>query len=218
MEIPALEDCLETAKIEQIFLTLPDFLQKHGYKVGEYTTRLAWQVMKDGRNPPSQDDMKLLQSIELMARYHDLGKADIMQEILMKDGPLTQHEYTLIKAHTILGAGLIRHALIAPDHEPRRPDWRQAAAQCCQYHHERWDGSGYPFGLCGQEIPFLARIVSIADAYDAMMADRPYHLGMSEQAALDEIQKNAGTQFDPTLALLFVNGEKEKYKQTSQAS
>ena len=78
------------------------------------------------------------------------------------------------------------------------------AAQCCLYHHERWDGNGYPFGFSKESIPLPARIIGIADAYDAMIADRPYHKGISEAAALAEIQKGAGTQFDPVLTEVFL--------------
>lgn len=73
-----------------------------------------------------------------------------------------------------------------------------------RYHHERYDGKGYPEGLKGDDIPFIARIIGVADAYDAMTADRPYRKGMSNEVAIDEIKKGAGTQFDPTIAKVMI--------------
>lgn len=189
---------------EDVYRSLPTDLQEHSRRVGEYARRLAWQVMEKEDAPFTLDDLEHLSSIELLGRYHDLGKADIPEEIWNKKGPLSEKEWKLVQYHTILGAYDMLFRVNAPDHEPSDPNWWEAVAQCCQYHHERWDGTGYPFGLSGEEIPYLARIVSIADAYEAMTADRPYHKGMSRQEALDEIRRNVGTQFDPMLATAFV--------------
>ncbi len=92
---------------------------------------------------------------------------------------------------------------VPPEAESLENGFWEEAARCCQYHHERWDGAGYPFGISGESIPLLARIICIADAYDAMTSVRPYRAGMPEEEALEEIFRNKGKQFDPVLAPLF---------------
>jgi len=125
---------------------------------------------------------------------HDVGKIGIPDSILRKPGKLTADEYEVMKSHVTLSA-LIIHGL------PHMHDILDAVAN----HHERWDGSGYPLGLAGEQIPFLGRIMAIADAYSAMTLDRPYRAAMSVEAALDQIRSGMGSQFDPTLAEMFLD-------------
>jgi len=124
---------------------------------------------------------------------HDIGKIGIPDAILRKPGKLTPEEYEVMKNHVTLSA-LIIHGL------PHMPDILDAVAN----HHERWDGKGYPQGLAGEQIPFLGRIMAIADAFSAMTLDRPYRSAMGDEAALKEIERGAGTQFDPELARIFI--------------
>ena len=125
---------------------------------------------------------------------HDVGKIGIPDAILRKPGKLTADEYEVMKGHVTLSA-LIIHGL------PHMNDILDAVAN----HHERWDGKGYPQGLVGEQIPFLGRIMAIADAYSAMTLDRPYRAALNTDAALAEIERGMGTQFDPTLAQLFID-------------
>ncbi|MDD4588547.1 MAG: diguanylate cyclase, partial [Heliobacteriaceae bacterium] len=124
--------------------------------------------------------------LRLLAQFHDIGKVGIPDRILFKPGPLTPLERTEMQRHSEIGH---RIALAAPD-LAHIADW-------IYKHHERWDGSGYPLGLKGPEIPLECRIIAIADAYDVMTSDRPYHQAITPTAAVAELRRCAGTQFDP---------------------
>lgn len=124
---------------------------------------------------------------------HDIGKIGIDDAILRKPDRLTPEEFEAMKLHTIKGSDIID---TVPDLWPIKPIVRS--------HHERWDGRGYPDGLAGESIPVLARVVALADAFDAMTSDRPYRKGMVPAAAFAEIEKQAGRQFDPNFAAAFV--------------
>lgn len=134
-----------------------------------------------------------LVSLELMAMLHDIGKIGISNAVLSKPGKLEEIEWTEIKRHPEIG---YRIALTIPE--------LQGIAGYILCHHERWDGTGYPQGLSGEEIPYIARIIAVIDAFDAMTEDRPYRKGMPYLDAAQEILRHAGRQFDPDLARLFV--------------
>ena len=123
---------------------------------------------------------------------HDIGKIGIRDEILLKPGRLTPEEFEKIKEHPVIGANMITQLGL----------WERER-QIIRCHHERFDGAGYPDGLSREEIPFLARILSVADAYDAMASDRAYRQRMAEGLILDIIQKGAGSQFDPEIVDVF---------------
>jgi len=125
--------------------------------------------------------------------FHDIGKIGVPDAILQRQDKLTDDEYSEIKNHTLIGAQIINAATIFEDIIP-----------IVKYHHERFDGKGYPGKLVGEEIPLYARIVTIADAFDAMTSDRQYRKGLLIDVAKDELIKNAGTQFDGNLARKFV--------------
>lgn len=131
--------------------------------------------------------------VRVAGLLHDVGKIGVPDNILQKPGKLTDAEYEVMKKHVTLSS-LIIHGL------PHMADILDAVA--C--HHERWDGGGYPKGLKGEDIPQLGRIMAIADAFSAMTLDRPYRVGLSVEEALIEIERHSGTQFDPTLAALFI--------------
>ena len=138
----------------------------------------------------SRDDLNELRMAGLL---HDLGKVTVGNCILDKPGPLTTEEKTEIERHVETGYRILSSV--------------SEVASLAEYilaHHERWDGQGYPRGLKGEKIPLPARIIAIADSYDAMTRDRPYRRAMSIAAAIKEIKNNAGTQFDPFIARVFV--------------
>ncbi len=124
--------------------------------------------------------------IRIAALLHDVGKVAVPQEILDKPAPLSSAEWRSVVQHPRIGQVILEHAAALRD-----------AVPIILHHHERFGGHGYPYGLRANEIPLGARIVAIADAYDAMTHDRPYKRAMSHDAAIAELRQHAGTQFDP---------------------
>lgn len=134
-----------------------------------------------------------INELELLATLHDIGKIGITDLILSKPGKLTPDEWAEIQKHPEIGYQI---ALSSPELRP--------IADYILTHHERWDGKGYPRGISGESIPLISRILSVADAYDAMTQDRSYRKAMPKEEALEEIERNSGTQFDPNVAQIFI--------------
>jgi HD-GYP domain-containing protein (c-di-GMP phosphodiesterase class II) len=131
--------------------------------------------------------------LSLLAKFHDIGKVGISDSILFKEGPLTSEEWTEMKWHCEIG---YRIALSAPELVPIT-DW-------ILKHHEWWNGDGYPLGIKGEEIPIECRLLTIADAYEALTSVRPYRRAFSHGEAVAELLRHSGTQFDPELLERFV--------------
>ncbi len=134
-----------------------------------------------------------IESLRFAGHLHDIGKVGIQDHILLKPGKLTREEYEVIKKHPLIGAEIVGHISLLKEE-----------VLIIKHHHERWDGKGYPDGLAGEDIPLLARILAVADTYDAMTSNRPYRPPLPHEVALEEIRKNAGTQFDPHIAEAFL--------------
>ena len=156
----------------------------HVDRVASYATALGRQLNW------SADELR---SLEMGALLHDIGKIAVPDAILRKAGPLNEAEWAQMQQHPTLGANLVR-------------GWAalQPALPAVLYHHERYDGGGYPTGLAGEDIPAVARIVSVADAFDAMLTDRPYRKGLAVNVAAEELNRCAGTQFDPEYTAAFL--------------
>ena len=134
-----------------------------------------------------------IENIKTAAILHDIGKIGINDSILNKATELTQEEFHQIMMHPSIGADIIS-----------KVDFLKDVTGIIKHHHERYDGSGYPDGLSGEAIPIEACVLTIADSYDAMTTDRPYRAALTKEEALEEIRKNAGTQFHPSLAKEFI--------------
>jgi diguanylate cyclase (GGDEF)-like protein len=138
-------------------------------------------------------DDETLEQLCLAAELHDVGKVAIPDAIMHKAGPLDETEWAFMRRHTLIGERIVA---AAPALGP--------VAKLVRASHERWDGTGYPDAMAGNDIPLGARIIAVCDAYDAMVSDRPYRRGRSVPAAIDELRRCAGTQFDPAVVDAFV--------------
>jgi putative nucleotidyltransferase with HDIG domain len=166
------------------------YTDKHMKDISEYSVQIAKKL-----NLPDND----IENIKKAALLHDLGKISVPDSILMKAGKLSNEEMDIIKKHPSNGAKLIEQV------EPLKH-----AREIIKHHQECFDGTGYPEGLQGQEIPLGARIIAVADAFGAMTTDRPYRKALSINEAINELNKYAGTQFDPHIVDIFLSILKEK--------
>ena len=140
-----------------------------------------------------------MEALKFGAILHDIGKIGVNGNILFKKGPLTPEEYERIKKHPEMGVRIINGV-----------DFLQRVEPIIRYHHERYDGKGYPEGKKGEEIPLLARIMSVVDAYEAMTSDRPYKKAMSREEAKRELLREKGKQFDPLIVDIFLKKLEEE--------
>ncbi|MCI8372661.1 MAG: diguanylate cyclase [Lachnospiraceae bacterium] len=161
------------------------YTKGHSERVAEYSAVIAKEMGW------SEEEVQLLYNIALL---HDIGKIGIPDSILNKPGRLTDDEFSIIKQHTVTGGEILKdiHSM-------------QNAFIAARYHHERYDGRGYPNGLKGEEIPIYARVIAVADAYDAMTSNRVYRKKLSNKVVIDELKKGLGTQFDPKIGGIFVD-------------
>jgi putative nucleotidyltransferase with HDIG domain len=166
-------------------------LRRQSHETLQHTQRVRRLCIELGRAAGLSDSQ--MDELTLMAALHDIGKIAVPAEILLKTGMLTPKEWKTVAKHPEVGYRIVQsfNALAR-------------IADAVLAHHERWDGSGYPQGLKGGEIPLIARIFAIADAYDVMTQGRPYEPPLPAEHAVREIRKQAGRQFDPVLAGLFI--------------
>ena len=156
----------------------------HSNRVAQYTRMIAEKMGYEGEE---------LNRIYYVALLHDCGKIGVPDNILGKPGRLNDEEFKIIKSHTTHGSEILSHFKSLPN-----------VNEGARYHHERYDGKGYPEGLKGEEIPLIARMICVADSFDAMNSNRVYRNKLTREDIINEIEKNKGTQFDPKIADIFL--------------
>ena len=174
-----------------IISSMKKTLYEKSQETEEHAQRLIKLSCAIGKKMKLMD--KQINELKLLSTLHDIGKIGISDAILNKSDKLTDEEWVIMKKHPEIG---YRIAMSTPE--------LQLIADYILCHHERWDGNGYPNGLAKEQIPLLSRIISVVDAYDAMTEDRSYSKAKTKDAAIEEIRKNAGSQFDPYIAKLFI--------------
>ena len=174
--------------------TKDEYTKGHSSRVAEYARMIA---KRSGFSDARQDE------IYMLGLLHDVGKIGIPNGLLNKPGTLTDDEFAQIRKHSAMGASILKNIENDPKFE-----------QCAMYHHERYDGTGYPAGLKGTEIPEEARIIAVADAYDAMSSDRSYRSHLTQDEIKNELELGMGTQFDPKFAgiMLAIVEEDKEYR------
>jgi len=163
-----------------------------------YTRLLIEAMLEDGVYVDQICDMDF-DMFSSSARLHDVGKISITDSILNKPGKLTDEEFTIMKTHTTEGERIIRQIIARSQDE----EFFHNAQLFAGYHHERWDGKGYPYGLAGEAIPLQGRVMSFVDVFDALLSERPYKKPFSHEESMQIIMDNAGTEFDPNIAEVF---------------
>ena len=172
---------------------------KHVKRTSEYVEALVKELKRNGDYINILDD-RYMHDCMMSAPLHDIGKITIPDSILTKAGRLTQQEFETIKLHTVNGKTIIEESMIDIEDE----QFLKVAKSVALYHHECWDGSGYPYGIAGDEIPLCARIMTIADYFDALVAKRSYKAALPTSVVFDNIKEQRGKKFDPVVTDAFL--------------
>lgn len=173
--------------VKTILLTLnakDNYTHGHSIRVSDYVFRIGIIMGLS---------ISEARKLKIAALIHDLGKINVASEILNKEGSLNDDEFSTIKKHVNFGSELVE-----------RIPYMENFKEVILHHHERYDGSGYPSGLKGDEIPLYSRIISLADSYDAMLSTRPYRKAMDKEMVIEEIENCSGRQFDPEISKIFI--------------
>ena len=202
----------------RIITGLSSLIESRDVETGEHVTRtgtfvrlLADAARLDGVYE-DQIDERFISRLETLAPMHDIGKIVVPDQILQKPGKLTPEEFEQMKEHASAGGRMIREVLSGVTDEYGL----SFAEDLATYHHERWDGTGYPTGLAREDIPLCARIMAIADVFDALISERCYKSAIPIPEAIEVIREESGTHFDPNLAEVFLNHRKEFEKAATE--
>jgi putative nucleotidyltransferase with HDIG domain len=194
---------VERTYVETIMALALAVEAKDTYSAG-HSKRVGFYAMKIGEAMGLDEDM--LRTLNDAGILHDIGKIGIKDEILLKATPLTPDEAKIMQQHSVIGEAIVK---------PVRS--LQKVVDLVRHHHERFDGGGYPSGLKGEDIPLGARILAVADTYDAMMTDRPYRKRLTLEQTRIELRRHAGTQHDPSVVNAFLGFLQEKEQRLASA-
>ncbi len=196
---------------ENLIIVLADLVESRDFYTGEHVHKTAAyvrfiliQMRKEGIYADQIDDEYIFNVVH-SAPLHDIGKIVVSDAILNCPRRLTDEEFVEIKRHSIAGSQILERAVGAMSD----PGYLDEARQLAEYHHEKWDGSGYPHGIAGEEIPLSARVMAVADVFDALVSKRSYKDGMPIDKAINIIRDNSGTHFDPLVVKAFLDAEDE---------
>ncbi len=203
----------EIAKLQNgLILVLADMVESrdqctgdHVRKTAAYTKVIMDELRKEGLHTDVLTD-DFVDDVVNSAPLHDVGKIQVSDALLNKPGKLTDEEFKKMQAHTTAGSEIISRAMTIVSEQSGYLD---EAKNLAAYHHEKWDGSGYPTHLSGEQIPLSARIMAVADVFDALVSRRSYKQPFSVEDALQIIRDGMGTHFDPEVAQAFLNAEPE---------
>ncbi|WP_169725282.1 HD-GYP domain-containing protein [Fundidesulfovibrio putealis] len=182
----------------------------HLNRTKHYVVALATELSRTGKYSCSVNERPvMIEELGLASLLHDIGKVAIPKEILAKPEHLTSDEFNLMQKHSVVAGEILGKANALYREQFGEDSYLALAQEIALYHHERWDGKGYPVGLTNTDIPLSARIVAIADVYDALRSQRPYKAPWTHEKALREIVSGRNSQFDPTVVDAFVSVQKE---------
>jgi HD-GYP domain-containing protein (c-di-GMP phosphodiesterase class II) len=182
---PAAEQTVEFLEVlAETIETKDRFMRGHARRVAFYAGLIADRL---------DLGVEIQERVRISAFLHDLGKVGVPTDLLLRAGALEPGEREIVERHPVIGAHLLKPL-----------DLPYVIPVAIRHHHEWWDGSGYPDGLAGEEIPLEARIIAVADAFDAMTCDRPYRQALRREVVIAEFKRYAGIQFDPTLSRIFL--------------
>ncbi len=199
-----------------LILVLADMVESRDQNTGEHVRKTAAYtgvIMRELKKEHIYEDQltdEYIQDVMNSAPLHDVGKIQVPDSILNKPGKLTDEEFTTMKTHTSAGAEIIASAMAIVSEE--NSGYLKEASNLAHYHHEKWNGMGYPKGLKGEEIPLSARIMAVADVFDALVSKRSYKDGFPFEKAMDIIREGIGTHFDPNVANAFIHASDEVRK------
>ena len=194
-----------------LIYVLADLVESRDKNTGDHVRKTAAYVrmmlgkMKEKGMFPEQLTDEFIEDVSNSAPLHDVGKIKVSDTILNKPGKLTDEEFEIMKSHTTAGSEIIESA-ISLVHDS---GYLKEAKNLATYHHEKWDGTGYPTGLSGEDIPLSARIMAVADVFDALVSNRSYKKAFPFDKAMDIIREGAGKHFDPAIAELFIASEED---------
>ncbi|MCR4320704.1 MAG: HD domain-containing protein [Candidatus Brocadiaceae bacterium] len=183
---------------------LADLAERRDHETGKHLLRIQSYCRFIAETLSAQEkykefiDAAFIEDIYYSSPLHDIGKVGIEDRILLKPGKLTQDEMAVMKTHTLIGAEILKG-----------PAFLKMGQDIAHYHHEKWDGTGYPEGLTGEEIPLSARIVKLADVYDALVSKRVYKESFNQEKAESIIQEGIGSHFDPDICIVFMEYRKK---------